>query len=68
MNHQGTATGEGEPTHAMKSKCVTVLGSQGLCTSRCWGGRGQGMSLADTRDQPHGMCVEQTWAGRATHS
>lgn len=31
-------------------------------------GRGQGMSLADTRDQPHGMCVGQTWAGRATHS
>lgn len=32
------------------------------------GGRGQGMSVALTRDQPHGMCVGQSWAGIATHS
>lgn len=51
----------------MKSRCrehLRVMYKQVL------GGRGQGMKscLANTRDQPHGMCVGQSWAGIATRS
>lgn len=69
MNHHGeefpAATGEGKLTHAMESRCGTV---QRPLKGYVQAGAGWERAGDERWDQPHGMCVGQSWAGIATHS
>lgn len=65
---QGTATGQGKLTHAMKSRSGMVQGPlKGYVQAGAgWERAGNEPCLAYTRDQPHRVCVGQSWTGIPT--